>query len=145
MIDNSEDFFRQIQKRIADHRGIALDGGITTDYYKVQNQAVLFFTLEAVLEEHRKKFATPANPLAGKQALHHLILQKYKWPLGDIRALSLQDALFVLQEDLIGDKLPESAKRVIKHFAAQTPTEPFADIDDREWDPILYQQFPKHW
>ena len=145
MTDNSEDFFRQIQKRIADYRGIDLDGERTLDYYKVQNQAVLFFTLEAVLEEHRKRFATPANTLPGKQALHHMILQKYKWPLGDIRALSLQDALFVLQEDLIGDRLPVAAKQVIKQFASETPTEPYSDIDDREWDPILYQQFPKHW
>ncbi|EPJ3809300.1 ECs1072 family phage-associated protein [Serratia marcescens] len=144
----SEDFFHLVQKKIAEVRDVAMVGTVKQpDYTQVQNRATLIFTLECVLEAHRKQFATLGSPLKGKAALEHLILQKYKWSLNEIRNLSLQDAIFVLQEELAFDRLPELAQKVITLYGAQRAKLVYPDILEDEWDPNLSDklQHSPHW
>ncbi|WP_437887036.1 ECs1072 family phage-associated protein [Phytobacter sp. V91] len=137
------DYFQVIQNKIAEHHGVKMQGYIEPPYYQVQNRAVLIFSLETILEEHRAKFGTLTSPLKGKLALEHLLLRKYKWPLSEIRSLSLQDALFALQEELALEHLPEKAQEVIKMFNAHRARTTFDQIVDAEWDPEMYLTIPK--
>ncbi len=139
----NEEYFQVIQNKIAAHHGVQMQGYIESPYYQVQNRAVLIFSLEVVLEAHRAKYGTLTSPLKGKLALEHLLLLKYKWPLSEIRSLSLQDALFALQEELVLENLPEKAQEVIKMFNAHRARTTFDQIVDEEWDPELYLTIPK--
>nr|WP_318380468.1 hypothetical protein [uncultured Enterobacter sp.]DAL63542.1 MAG TPA_asm: hypothetical protein [Caudoviricetes sp.] len=139
----NEDYFMAIQKRIAEHHGVRMQGVIEAPYYQVQNRAVLIFSLEVILASHREKFGTLASPLKGKIALEHLLLHKYKWPLSEIRSLSLQDALLALQEELVFENLPENAQEVVKMFNAHRARPTFEQVIDEEWDPVLYLTIPK--
>jgi len=139
----SEDYFEAIQNKIAAHHKVQMYGHIETPYYQVQNRAVLIFSLEVVLESHSAKYGTPASPLKGKLALNHLLLLKYKWPLSEIRSLSLQDALLALQEELVFENLPENAQVVVRMFNAHRALPTFEQVIDEEWDPVLYLTIPK--
>lgn len=107
----------------------------------------MIFALEVILEQHREKYGTNWNPLNGKQALEHLILKKFQWPISQIRNLSLQDALFILQEELNFKNLPENAQQMIQMFGSSRANQCFPDIAEEEWDPDLYSKLPplRHW
>ncbi|WP_071846572.1 MULTISPECIES: ECs1072 family phage-associated protein [Serratia] len=140
----SEDFYHLVLQKVGKVRGVTLSGAIQQpDYNQVQNRAALIFSLECVLEGHRNQFATLGNPLKGKAALEHLILKKYKWPLSEIRSLSLQDAIFLLQEELASDALPDSARQMITLFGAHRAKQLYPDILEEEWDPNLIDELPE--
>jgi hypothetical protein len=140
----SDDFYHLIQNKIAELHDVAMQGYVKEpEYTQVQNRAALIFCLEAILDAHRQKFATQWSPLLGKSALHHLLIQKYKWPLSEIRALSLQDSIFLLQEELNPANIPEAAMKMVEYFNAHHAKQVFPEIIEEEWDPDLYQLIPK--
>lgn len=143
----SDDYFQLIQNKIAEHHNVMMHGVIQPPYYQVQNRAALIFTLEVVLDAYRQKHGTLTNPLKGKLALEHLILTKFKWPLKEIRALTLNDALFVIHDELRFENLPDSAQTIIKNWSAHRARLVFDQVVDQEWDPELYLQQPqqKNW
>ncbi|NHB89587.1 hypothetical protein C5471_18555 [Photorhabdus tasmaniensis] len=79
----------------------------------LKNRAAQIFILEAILHKHRQQHGTIFEPLEGEKALHHLIFLKTKWKPSEIRALSLEDSLLVIQDEMHLDNLPEEAQRVI--------------------------------
>ncbi|MCL6366220.1 hypothetical protein EXT60_18485 [Pectobacterium carotovorum subsp. carotovorum] len=139
----NDDFFHLIQKNIANLHNVAMSGLVTPEYHLVQNRAVLIFSLEVVLEAHRNKYSSHYSPLVGRLTLEHLILHKYKWPLREIRALTLADSIFTLHEELAFESLPESAQLVIKNFGAHRSIKSFPEINEDEWDPELYLTIQK--
>ncbi len=140
----NEDFYNLIQNKIAKLHGVVMQGHIKDpEYTQVKNRAALIFCLEAILDAHRQNFATQWSPLLGKSALHHLLVQKYKWPLSEIRSLSLQDSIFLLQEELSTANIPEDAMKMVELFNAHYANFVFPEISDEEWDPDLYQLVPK--
>jgi len=135
----NDNFYHLIESRIADLHQISVSGFVQEPgYSQVRNRAALILALEYVLDAHRQKFATYWNPLHGRAALHHLLLQKYKWPLKEIRSLDLQDSIFLLQEELTLNALPEEAKESINFFAGGArPNSHFPEIREEEWDSML--------
>lgn len=144
----NEDYFSMILNRIAKNRNVAIQGLVTEpDNSRAYNRAGLIFALETILHEHRAKFGTLWQPLKGKLALDHLLLQKYKWPLKQIRELSLQDCVLLLQEELSYEALPIAAQGIIKLFDAHRNRNAFPEISEDDWDPNLAESLPpqRHW
>ncbi|MGM1186194.1 ECs1072 family phage-associated protein [Serratia liquefaciens] len=140
----SEDFYHLVLQKVGEVRGVVLSGAIQQpDYTQVQNRAALIFTLECVLEAHRKKFGTIGSPLKGKAAMEHLILQKYKWPLSEIKNLSLQDIILALQEELSVAAQSENVMKMVAFFGAHSARKVYPTIIDEEWDPELYDKLPE--
>lgn len=140
----SEEFFDILSKKIFTLRGVVQFGAIEEPQHsKCRNRSALIFALESVLHLHRQQFATIWNPLEGRKALEHLLLQTYKWPLTEIRSLSLADVILVLQEQLKPDNLPHEVKAVLTAYRALTANQFYADIREDEWDPDLYLTLPK--
>ncbi len=140
----SEDFYQLVLQKVGEVRDVALRGAIQQpDYAQVQNRAALIFTLECVLEKHRNTYATIGSPLKGRAALEHLLLQKYKWPLSEIRNLSLQDAILALQEELRAIAEYEPAQKMIAYFGARSTKQVYPTILDEEWEPNLIDKLPQ--
>lgn len=93
------------------------------------------FILEIILHEHRKKYSTIFQPLSGKEALHHMIFTKTHWKPAEIRSLSLADSLFVIDEELQIDKLPECAKSFIEQFEIPENYITAYSLLETDWDP----------
>ncbi|MGE0970106.1 ECs1072 family phage-associated protein [Klebsiella sp. WOUb02] len=99
------------------------------------------FILEVFLHQHREQYGASVFPLKGRSALHHVILLKYKWPLPTIRNLSLSDSLFVIQDELTLDNLPESAQKFLSNQILLVTQIEFEHLHDDEWDPALGEIF----
>lgn len=140
----NEGFFELIRQKVFEYHSVPMSGIVTEDYEKAQNRSVLIFTLEIVLEEHRKKYASLVSPLLGKHALHHLLLTKYGWTLSEIRGLSLQDLIFSITDSMFRfENLPETAQYIIKQYNAHRAKTFFSSLKDDEWNPELFLQVPK--
>lgn len=140
----SEDFYKIISKNIFDLRGIAQYGEVVEpEHSQCRNRSALIFVLESVLHLHREAYATDWNPLEGRKALEHLLLQLYKWPLSEIRSLSLSDVILALQEQLIPDNIPQEVKTILISFRAFSVRKVFTDFREEEWNPDLYLTIPK--
>lgn len=101
---------------------------------QIRNRTALIFTLEMILHQHRIKYATIFNSLEGKDALYHLIFMKTHWLPSDIRNLTLEDALFIIQEDLRMENLSVSAQEALKSFDLPSVAFPFEDFPEADWN-----------
>ncbi|KML25478.1 hypothetical protein VL10_00055 [Leclercia adecarboxylata] len=101
---------------------------------QIRNRTALIFTLEMVLHQHRLKYATIFDPLEGKSALYHMIFMKTHWLPSDIRNLSLEDALFVIQEELRIDNLSSDAQEVLQSFNLPSVSFLFEDFPEDDWN-----------
>ncbi|SUP83802.1 hypothetical protein ACILPN_17760 [Yersinia wautersii] len=139
-----EEYFDIISKKIFSLHDVARIGAIIEPQYtQCKNRSALIFALESVLHTHREENCTIWNPLEGRKALEHLLLQKYKWPLEEIRSLSLTDIVLLLQNELSPANLPEAAQSLLKMYGGLTSRKAFPDFMDAEWDPELYLTIPK--
>lgn len=102
---------------------------------------MLICALDIILYEHRKKYGNQLNGLNGKQALHHKLLLKYKWPLSVIRDLTLTDALLALHDEIQFSALPEPASEYLSRITHSNYPVNFPDYLDAEWDPELSEKF----
>ncbi|MGY0161659.1 ECs1072 family phage-associated protein [Edwardsiella tarda] len=102
---------------------------------QVKNRAVLLTTLDVVLAIHRKEHGSVFNPLQGKAALCHLLLQLYNWTGDQVRGLSLEDIIIALQKKLDAKNQPQSYQNFLDNIHADTFIFPFDDFIDEEWNP----------
>jgi len=125
-----------IRSRICENRSMAQSAyylGSQQDN-QIRNRTALIFTLEMILHQHRIEYATIFNPLEGKAALHHLIFMKTKWKPAEIRELSLEDALFSIQDMLKIESLQEEAKEVLASFGVPSAPFLFDTLPDADWN-----------
>lgn len=108
---------------------------------KISHRTAQIFILEVFLQQHREKYGAGVFPLRGKNALHHAILLKYKWPLDYIRDLSLSDALFSLQGELTPENLPEAAQKFLSGVIEKASQIAFEDLRDDEWNQEIGELF----
>ncbi|WP_316304305.1 hypothetical protein [Atlantibacter hermannii] len=125
-----------IRSRICENRNMS-----HSSYYQgsqqdnqIRNRTALIFTLEVVLHQHRMQYATIFNPLVGKEALHHLIFLKTHWIPADIRKLSLEDALFVIQDEMKIEKLGPDARGALESLNLPSVAYRFDDFPEADWD-----------
>lgn len=109
----------------------------TNEGLKVCHRTAQLFILDVFLQQHRKKYGDGVFPLRGKNALHHVILLKYKWPMDAIRNLSLSDSLFAIQDELIPENLPDEAQMFLSGVIENASQIAFEDLGDKEWDQNL--------
>lgn len=148
MFGFDEEYFNEIMQRISEIREIPVYGVVKEPgRSQVLNRSGLIFALEIILAQHRNQFGTLWNPLNGRLALEHKLLMKYKWPLSEVKRITLKDALFLLQDELKLTELPELAQRVIHNFQAQRARAIFPDVLDEEWNPSQHESIPpeRHW
>ncbi|WP_423244281.1 ECs1072 family phage-associated protein [Citrobacter braakii] len=101
---------------------------------QIRNRTALIFTLEMILHQHRIKYGTIFNPLEGKDALYHMIFMKTHWLPSDIKNLTLEDALFVMQEDLRMENLSSDAQNALKNFNLPSVAFQFEDFPEADWN-----------
>ncbi len=104
----------------------------------VKLRVLQIFTLECILHEYRKEKAPWLTHLEGEKALHQMIWEKTKWPLTTIRKLSLQDALFIINDKLSILKLPKDAQKFIEkqNIGENAPyIANIANFSVHDWDP----------
>lgn len=138
------DLYQLIEKHVSDLHGVQIYGQVVEPIYsQVKNRIALIFALESVLDDHRQKYATEWSPLIGRQALEHLLLKKYQWPLTIIRELNLKDIVLCLQEELELNNLPNPGKATLDLYYPFPHKQFFPDFQEEEWDPDLYLKLPE--
>jgi len=141
MINGFAHLFVQTKENIAKTRGVQTNGLVNgTEVACVNNRAAQICALDLLLAEHRKKYGTRFNGLNGKQALHHKLLMKYKWPLSLIRELKLEDVLLALHDELAFESFDEAASKYLKQVTLSEYPVNFPDYLETEWDPLLSQK-----
>lgn len=141
MINGFAHLFVQIKENIAKTRGVKTNGFVdSTEIACVNNRAAQICALDLLLAEHRKKYGTKFNGLNGKQALHHKLLMKYKWPLSLIRELKLEEALLALHDELVFESFGEAASKYLNQVTLSQYPVNFPDYLETEWDPLLSQK-----
>lgn len=131
-----QDLLHVIRSRICENRNISHSAyyhGSQQDN-QIRNTTALIFTLEMVLHQHRIRYATIFNQLEGKSALYHLIFLKTYWQPSEIRKLSFEDVLFVMQEELRIDNLNTDAQEALSGFNLPSVTFRFEDFSEADWD-----------
>lgn len=101
---------------------------------QIRNRTALVYVLEILLHQHRQKYATIFNPLEGKAALHHLIFMKTKWLPSEIRNLTLEDALFVIQDELRVENISDEARDALSTFNLPSVAFLFEDFPEEDWN-----------
>ncbi|MGQ6548290.1 ECs1072 family phage-associated protein [Serratia sp. IR-2025] len=126
-----------IKSRVCHNHGVSLldfnNGSLEGN--RARNRTAQLFVLEMILYKHRLQYATIFQPLDGKDALYHLIFTKTNWKLIDIKQLSLEECLFVIQDELRMSRVPEEAKHLLN--AANLPEAAFIfeELPEEDWAP----------
>lgn len=111
------DLFVDIQKTIyADYGSKYRDDPDRTTTHqddKAKVHSYLYLILEIVIHEHRKKYATIYEQLVGIKALKHKLFTKNKIAIDRLDALSLEEIVFALLEDLNPENLPVAARNYL--------------------------------
>ncbi|MFS7253434.1 hypothetical protein AB6869_23885 [Rahnella rivi] len=140
--------FQSTKEHVASVRNIATTGAVNyEEVTRLYYRAAHLTLLDILLDQHREESGTISAQLAGKMSLHHKLLTKYKWPLSEIRHLSLEDICLALHDEL---KIDNFDKEISTYFTTVLGRyEPlfFSDYLNEEWDPLLYLQTEQqlHW
>lgn len=102
---------------------------------RVKLRTLQIFILEYTLHRYRQTHATKFNPMEGEKALHHLIFDKTKWLPNVIRALDLNDALFVINDEMKLSNLPDDAKAFIDKLNLSEYAYSIDDFPAADWAP----------
>ena len=103
----------------------------------VINRACLILSLESYLSIYREIHGSLFVSLNGKDALIHLIVNKYKWPISTVRAMSLSDMLLSISDELKFDNLTEDCQTFLTTIEYSKYLCQFDDILEDEWDPTI--------
>ncbi|KAB8310774.1 hypothetical protein EH227_02565 [Rouxiella chamberiensis] len=136
-MSNIYDLWHVIKSKVCQNRGLnhsAYYEGSMQDNC-IKNRSAQIFILEIILHEYRKQHATIFEPQKGINALHHLIFSKTKWKPSDIRKLSLSDCLFVIQDELRIEKLPDDARAFIESLKLPSVAFIFDELFEEDWAP----------
>ena len=141
MINGFGHLYSETEQRVAKIREIKTIGFVdSSELSKVTNRAVQLCILDLLLAAHRNKYETPVNRLPGIKALHHKLLQKYNWPLTEIRSLSLSDIFIVLHDEISLESLEGQAKSYFSTMIVDKYPITFSDFMEDEWDPDLAEK-----
>ena len=142
MSRNFYNLFMEHHEHIAKTRGIKTSGMVDlNEQNKIESRATFLTLLDAVLYEHRKKYATPFNNLSGRSGLEHLVLLKHHWSPKEIRELAFEDLLLAVQDELNYKNASEDAKNFLEHRDWSSMIHHFADINEDEWNPSFGPRF----
>lgn len=106
----------------------------------IGNRAGLLLSLDVVLLEYRKNHGSLFIPLNGHDALIHLIINKYHWPISEVRKLSLTDIILSISEELAFDNLPAYLQSFLVSINYNANLCCFDNLVAEEWDPNLGQK-----
>lgn len=137
-MSNYSDLWRVIKMRVCRNNKLSessLANSNSFDTVRVKLRILQIFALECALQQYRLKYGTPFNPLEGKKALHHMIFEKTKWQLDVIRQLSLNDSLFIINDELSLFKFPPKARDFIHSLEIGLHVHPLDDFSEEDWEP----------
>ncbi|WP_213706081.1 ECs1072 family phage-associated protein [Enterobacter asburiae] len=137
-MSNYSDLWQVIKMRVCRNNKFAessLANSNSFDAVRVKLRILQIFALECALQQYRLKHGTPFNPLEGKKALHHMIFEKTKWQLETIRTLSLNDSLFIINDELRLLELPPKASDFIQRLEIGLHVHPLDDFSQEDWEP----------
>ncbi len=141
-MSNISVLYHEIKDHIEKVRSIPKVGSIDrVNLDMTINRTCLLLSLDVVLSEYRKKFGTIFNPLNGRDALTHLIVNKYHWTISEVKTLTLEDALLAISEELRFDNLPTKLQSFLESIKFQQYRSCFDDLLDEEWNPNLGRSF----
>ncbi|MBG2634454.1 hypothetical protein I4552_26100 [Klebsiella michiganensis] len=80
--------------------------GETLPTFKAWLRAEQLVRLDMLLAEHREEYSSLWEPLLGKRVLTHFLHLRTGWSPEQISQLSLDDALLLLQQDLVVVNIP---------------------------------------
>ena len=144
MSRNLHYLFQAHSEHIGKLRDIKTSGLVNiSDVSKVESRALLFVMLDSLLHEHRKKYATPFNNLAGKKALVHLVLIKHHWLPEQIESMTLPYLLLSVQDELNYTNSSEGMRNYMDIKDWESMTLSFEDILEEEWNPAFSGQYLK--
>lgn len=143
-MSNYSDLLQVIKTRVCQNNSVPTSSLAGLNDYR-SNQVWFrigqIFTLECVLYEYRKCYSSDYYLLDNKKALHHLIFQITKWRLDDIRALSLNDSLFIISDRLKPDYMSEEAAGYLRSLKLPVNHYPVDDFSEADWDPKEHSVF----
>ncbi|MBG6018174.1 hypothetical protein I5F00_15375 [Proteus mirabilis] len=141
-MSNASKMYHHIKEHIESVRKVSITGFVengVTDM--VINRACLILSLEYLLFDYRQKHSTVFNALNGKDALIHLVINKYNWLISDVRKMSLNDLLLAITDELSFTKLPDECKNFLSSIHYNKYHNCFEDFPDEEWDTSISQLY----
>lgn len=144
MSRNFYDLYESHLENIYKLRGVNSSGMIDrVAVNKVESRATFLTLLDALLFEHRKKYATPFNDLSGRRGLEHLVQMKHHWTPQVIRESSFSDLVFSIQEELTFDHASDKTKQFLTYRHWDSLIHHYDDFPEDEWDPNLGARYLK--
>ncbi|WP_449567062.1 ECs1072 family phage-associated protein [Lelliottia nimipressuralis] len=133
--------FAKYKEHVAQVRNISINGSVIYEQVcRVYYRAAQLTLLDVFLETYRQKHKSIFNDLRGKQALHHLLLTRYNWPLEKIRNLSLEDVFLILHDDLKTEKFDPAIAKYFDGTLCNYDQLNLPDIMDTEWKPEFAEE-----
>ncbi|QZN94138.1 ECs1072 family phage-associated protein [Symbiopectobacterium purcellii] len=86
----------------------------TLEDFKCRTHIHHLLLIEMILNNHRDKYKKSIFDLSGIKVLHHMVFLKTNWKPEEIRSTSIHDLLFVLQEEVNAEDLPEEERKYLK-------------------------------
>lgn len=141
-VKNIGPLFRLHKENISKQRGISLEERITADDLdKIANRAALLTLLDVFIEEHRVKYSSRYSPLRGRDALTHLILTKYSWPVEEIQKMTIANSIIAIQYLFQEEQLSEISKGFLGKINEHYYHLVFEDFPDSDWNPVLHEEY----
>lgn len=140
-----DDLWQAIEVRVRENNDIT-HVDMTTDSVRglaARQRIAQIFILESLLARHREKYASSFVPLAGEEALYHLIFKRTGWKPFEVKQLSLLDAMFVLAELFRDENLSAEVRAVLRSQGVKDQSFPTLDFSDKDWAPREYELFLK--
>ncbi|MGY5957025.1 hypothetical protein ACUY4R_002546 [Kosakonia sp. BK9b] len=140
-----DDLWQAIEVRVRENNDIT-HTDVTTDSpraHAARQRTAQIFILESLLARHREKYASSFVPLAGEEALYHLIHKRTGWKPFEIKQLSFLDVMFVLAELFRDENLPAEVRAVLRSQGIKDEPLPTYDFSEKDWAPRENEVFLK--
>lgn len=142
-MSNYSDLFQSIKMKVCQNNNFSsasLSGYLISGKNNHKENQIWYrigqiFTLECVLEEYRKQSSTHYFLLDNEKALHHMIFHITKWKPEDIRALSLNDCLFIISDKLKPEYMAQEAAEFLARLKLPSTPYPTDHFSGRDWTP----------
>lgn len=133
-----DDLWNAIDTRVRENNDIPLADMENPDSVRgnaTRQRIAQIFILEVLLSRHRDKYASVYVPLAGEEALHHLIFKRTGWKPFEIKQLSFSDAMFIIAELFRDENLPMDVREMLLTHGVRDMTWPNYDFSEKDWSP----------
>ncbi|XCW69564.1 hypothetical protein ABZS17G119_02076 [Kosakonia cowanii] len=132
-----DDLWQAIEVRVRENNDITLNDWTTDSVrgHAARQRIAQIFILEVLLARHRDKYASNFVPLAGEEALYHLIFKRTGWKPFEVKQLSFIDTLFVLAELFRDENLPTEVRAVLRSQGIKDEALPTYDFSEKDWAP----------